>query len=565
MLEEPEVLVAELDIEGEILCNGDVVDAIVTAMGGTMPYQIFSGDTFVGEFDNGTFIVPGIGAGEYLWTVIDANGCEAIVEFMLEEPELLEANVEIEGEILCNGDVVDAIVTATGGTMPYQIFAGEVFVGDFDDNTFIVPGIGAGSYSWTVVDANGCEAMVEFTLTEPELLVADWESETPCFGEVVDVTITADGGTLPYQLFDGEVLVAEFDGTFVVPGIGTGSYFWTVVDANGCSVDLEVEIDEYPLPEVSLDPFELDQVCTTTPAFALTGGMPEGGMYSGPGVVDGNIFDPSLVTTGVHEITYTYTDENGCSASATQTIEVEQGPCVEVIITDVTCNGTNTGGIKIIVDPSCVHVIEICIVTSEDLVEDCLPTDKISGANYFNLPAGTYYIVVVGANGCYEVIEATINEPELLVADYELAANIIPEGTTTTVTITATGGTPPYTGTGEFTVGVGQHLFTVTDANGCQVELTVTVETDAVAVFYPNYPNPFKTSTAFEFKLFSENHVRIEVLNVYGQVMEIITDQYLPSGDYKYEWAPRGFKSGIYLLRATVGNQVHTSKIIFQP
>src|SRR5690606_26809112 len=152
---------------------------------------------------------------------------------------------------------------------------------------------------------------------------------------------------------------------------------------------------------------------------ALTGGMPIGGIYSGPGVVDG-MFDPSLVVGGIHEITYTFTDENGCSNFATQTIEVTQGPCVEIISTDVTCNGANDGTIRVIIDPSCVEVIEICIVNSEDLIEECLCPDKINGAYYFNMAPGTYYIVALGANGCYTVHEVTINEPPVLEVAFDL-------------------------------------------------------------------------------------------------------------------------------------------------
>ena len=564
-LTQPELLVADLDLEGEILCNGDVVDAIVTVTGGTLPISLYDGETLVGQFVDGVFTVEGIGAGSYNWTVVDANGCSDIVAFELTEPDVLEAALEIEGEILCNGDVVDAVVTATGGTAPYMLYDGETLVGQFVEGSYTVAGIGAGEYLWTVVDANGCQAIVEIELTEPELLVADWESETPCFGQVVDVTVTAEGGTLPYQLFDGETLVAEFDSIFIVPGIGAGEYFWTVVDANGCSVELEVEVDEYPLPEVTFAPIIIDgQLCTSSEPLALTGGMPIGGIYSGPGVVDG-MFDPSLVVGGIHEITYTFTDENGCSNFATQTIEVTQGPCVEIISTDVTCNGANDGTIRVIIDPSCVEVIEICIVNSEDLIEECLCPDKINGAYYFNMAPGTYYIVALGANGCYTVHEVTINEPPVLEVAFDLVEAVVPVDGTTTVTITATGGTPPYTGTGEFTVGAGTHVFEVTDANGCVSSVNVTVETTAPAAFKPNYPNPFHTLSSVEFTLYKDNQVKIEVLNLTGQVQEILRDEFMQRGDYKVDWEPRDVKPGMYILRITYGNQIYSTKLIYQP
>ena len=47
----------------------------------------------------------------------------------------------------------------------------------------------------------------------------------------------------------------------------------------------------------------------------------------------------------------------------------------------------------------------------------------------------------------------------------ELGENM--EEITLTVTVTATGGTPPYSGTGSFSRSAGSYVFTVTDANGC--------------------------------------------------------------------------------------------------
>jgi hypothetical protein len=37
--------------------------------------MLYDGETLVGQFVEGSYTVAGIGAGEYLWTVVDANGC----------------------------------------------------------------------------------------------------------------------------------------------------------------------------------------------------------------------------------------------------------------------------------------------------------------------------------------------------------------------------------------------------------------------------------------------------------------------------------------------------------
>jgi hypothetical protein len=75
------------------------------------------------------------------------------------------------------------------------------------------------------------------------------------------------------------------------------------------------------LPSVSLSPF-ISSVCDNTAAFALTGGSPTGGTYSGS-FVSGGIFDPIAAGSGVYLITYTLTDSNTCTNSDTASINVD--------------------------------------------------------------------------------------------------------------------------------------------------------------------------------------------------------------------------------------------------
>ena len=54
----------------------------------------------------------------------------------------------------------------------------------------------------------------------------------------------------------------------------------------------------------------------------LTGGIPLGGAFSGPDVVNDQ-FNPSSAGSGSFIINYTYTDINHCYASASQSVTVE--------------------------------------------------------------------------------------------------------------------------------------------------------------------------------------------------------------------------------------------------
>jgi carboxypeptidase T len=76
-----------------------------------------------------------------------------------------------------------------------------------------------------------------------------------------------------------------------------------------------VALTVFDLPLVSWDSTPYDTICYFWGLTSLSGGFPEGGEYSGPGVID-NTIDPELAGLGSHILSYTYTDGNGCSATA---------------------------------------------------------------------------------------------------------------------------------------------------------------------------------------------------------------------------------------------------------
>jgi PKD repeat protein len=79
-------------------------------------------------------------------------------------------------------------------------------------------------------------------------------------------------------------------------------------------------ISVHQLPDVLFA--EIPDQCDYYPPFELTQGSPAGGTYSGNGVME-NWFYPEIAGLGVHELTYSYTDENGCENQAEQTVLVD--------------------------------------------------------------------------------------------------------------------------------------------------------------------------------------------------------------------------------------------------
>lgn len=103
----------------------------------------------------------------------------------------------------------------------------------------------------------------------------------------------------------------------------TGIAEVTVKGVNNCGTGPEsspFQMTLNPAPTVTLSDF--GNVCKYWPSFLLSGGSPAGGTYSGTGVVNG-YFNPSMAQIGYNQITYTYVDNNACSASATKSIFVD--------------------------------------------------------------------------------------------------------------------------------------------------------------------------------------------------------------------------------------------------
>jgi hypothetical protein len=102
------------------------------------------------------------------------------------------------------------------------------------------------------------------------------------------------------------------------------SYNYT--DANGCVGSANTTITVNAAPIVSLA--SQATVCSYVPAFALSGGNPTGGTYSGNGVTAGN-FDPATAGVGTQNIFYTFTSAEGCSATANQPLVVNNCAGIE--------------------------------------------------------------------------------------------------------------------------------------------------------------------------------------------------------------------------------------------
>ena len=389
-----------------ILCYGGTSTVTVSAAGGAAPYR------GIGSFS--------VAAGQHDFTVTDANGCSSTVQVNITEPTQISATAAVTGSgCMNNSPTITVSVAATGGTPPYT-----------GTGTFTVP---AGTSIFPVTDANGCKATAYLpALRSVQFRASATATPILCNGGTSTVTVSAVGGNPPYT----------GTGTFTVTA---GTHNYTVTDANGCSASTTVTVSQPASPlaaSATATPLTCG-VTSSTVTVSATGGTPP---YSGIGTFS--------APAGTH--TFTVTDNNGCSANTTVTI---QGPTTQLAVSAVATSPISCYG-----------------GTTTVTVSATGGTGPYTGTGTFTRSAGTWTFTVTDANSCSGTASVTLTQPSsALTATAAANGSISCYGGTTTVTVSATGGTGPYTGTGTFTESAGTHSYTVTDANGCATTTSITL------------------------------------------------------------------------------------------
>jgi hypothetical protein len=168
----------------------------------------------------------------------------------------------------------------------------------------------------------------------------------------------------------------------------SGNYSVTVTDGNGCSASSSpTTVTVNPLPTVSLT-LNPNTVCINTGAYALTGGSPSGGIYSGVGVSGGN-FNASVAGSGLHNIIYTYTDGNNCTNSDTAQIYVDVCTSVQSV--------SNNSSITIFPNPSNGQIK----ITSSANIDEIKITDLLGQIIYQTKPNEKNLSVQIDKTGVY--------------------------------------------------------------------------------------------------------------------------------------------------------------------
>ncbi|GIQ58835.1 hypothetical protein Flavo103_19710 [Flavobacterium collinsii] len=351
-------------------CSGATSNATIKVdiTNGTGPftYEVYKDGTLLtgGPYVAGgtTFNYSVATSGKYIIEVIDNNGCKIKTNEIVIDP--LTTIVPASNPILakCFGGNGTIELSATGGKSPYKFNFNNL--GFSDETTYSII---AGTYSFIVKDALGCEVTDNVTLGTPADLVLQTPTvDQPTCGpnnlpQPAKVVLSATGGTTtptkPYEYsFDNSDFSTE--NTYYVANTSTSRTIpYAIRDANNCTKTGTVDI-------IKLDPptgFDIAQTVTITCVNQRTTvniSNPKnasGLIVIPPAVITYQIVSPiaAIIDNGPNpsfpnllpgDYVFQITDASGCTKQLPYTIkDVTKIKIDQQSLTDITCVGAGDG------------------------------------------------------------------------------------------------------------------------------------------------------------------------------------------------------------------------------
>ena len=516
----------------DVGCSNDMGSANIIPNGGEAPFNIvlthISTSTAYTANQVNSNLFRGLSDGQYTVQVTDNLGCTETFTnaFTLSPPEPIVANIQTTQGLVCEGDTIAEIM---GGFTPRTVTTNYRYILKTYDSD--APGanliqttsaqtsptfsnLRSGYYSITVLDDLNCSdetAIIE--IIEPievkgQLVTAQ---RATCLSDA-ELLLTASGGTGPYMWnIDGTSTfnaMNEINGpnTHLFTGVLPNTYQYYVQDSEGCISVLTNSIIINPIIPLTVT---LDNDNPTINCNGDNTGVINAEAQGGLGNYQYALFSDAGLTNEVspNQPTGLFTDllagsyylrvqSDDCEVTSALITITEPDPLLidtaNTSITDVTCNGQEDGSITVnMIGGSGIYQYAI----SPNL-------DRFSDDNTFDeLAPGDYIIIAQDSNGCFELVEATIVEPEVLEITTASTPEICVGEEDGTIDLTIIGGTAPYSTrladeadfvqdrTSFTNLAAGDYIIYIEDAQGCEETIIVTIDTgvDLGAIVEPIY------------------------------------------------------------------------------
>ncbi len=522
----------------DIPCFGDTRGTVTIELSGATPpitYDIGVAGTVTVQDPTYTFF-QSLDAGTYNLTVTDADGCMALDVFTINEPSPLQISSTPIAETLPGTGDGSVSICVQGGTPPYIVTTASgatiVQVSGACSGNFEVNDLSAGSYIFDIEDANGCRAsdLVEI-------------AAGTCIGNVISSVSTDSGASFCKDGMPDEILMQNsidgmvgIDYAYVLTNANDTIVLWNP-SANFYDVDLLApgvyRIHGFNYQGVLTVPVggSIDDISSSADCVSLSDDFIEIELFASPTTAvagaDVNLCGPSTVNLNADTVaigTGVWTQVSGASATiadalsastdvsdlASGTYEFEwavsNGVCppsrdtVQILIGDTaieidaitvtneTCNTNNDGGATISVSGASLPI--------NYNIENAGLNVTIEETSYTipsALSAGSYFVTVTDAAGCFVVDSFNISQPDSLYIQPTVTAVTQVGMNDGLISLCVEGGEEPYVLTSISGISIdsvdgpcdanylidslvaGTYIFNLEDVEGCTASETVVV------------------------------------------------------------------------------------------
>ena len=349
--------------------------------------------SYLGETNSEESSISNLCAGEYQLVVVDANECTFTGVLNMTEPDSLVSNIAITNEIICNGDGDGEVTVSTSGGSPD--FTYTWLPSQIDSN--VVSNLSGGSFSYTVLDINGCETTGSIELIEPDSINANGVvTDAICNSATGEIDVTLTGGTGDLN-FEWDFATADEDLINILPG----DYTISITDANGCFESFTYVVNETGV--LLVDTLISNNLCfgDTTGAIdltALNAVQPVAYLWTYLGSNIATTDDIQNLVAGFYSVLIT--DSIGCTYENIFGVSEPDSLYIQDIFSPVFSNGFNIS----------LFGAQDGIIEDLEVVGGTMPYigywEGVNGytnstiESFGGLSAGVYTVTVIDKNGC---------------------------------------------------------------------------------------------------------------------------------------------------------------------
>jgi hypothetical protein len=407
-------------------------------------------------------------------------------------------SIDDQGPFCSDAASITLTASPSGGT-----FSGDGVSGTTFSPSVAGPGTHTITYTYT---QSGCAktATTDIVVNAKPTVTAG--SYGPYCSDAGAVTL---GGTPAGGTWSGtgvSLVSGVYKFTPSAAGVGTYTLTYSYTDGNSCSNSATASVVVNTKPTVtagSYGPYCIDAAAVTL------GGSPSGGTWSGDGVsgaAGSQVFTPSTAGAGSHTLTYSYTDGNSCSNSATTDVVVNSSPSFTVCIVQptlcskgsLTINATGGSGF----------------------------TYTIDGRDFSNTTG------VFSDLGAASVTTVQVKNSDGCASADVSCANLVSDCSAPSVSQRTMKSVPTTT--------------------------VITEQSTTVKA----YPNPFNDKVKFVVNAGKSGNGTLEIYNVLGQKIKTVYHGYVPAGVNNFDLNLSGQKNANLIYRFVLDNKVVTGKLI---